>query len=146
MFIWLYQILLLLRLRQPRISMALPDVNCELRILVGTDGLQPRASHVSAHCWTPTTAAGPQPQGPDLSGHCRIEWLIDRRTECQNRCQVECQIECQHICEIECHGGGNSKKATLRSNTECRLHLRIIPSTKPGIPRRFTCTSTCDGI
>ena len=70
---------------------ALPNLNREFQISVGTAGPQPRAPDLRGHCRTSTASsrahwalpnlnrefqisvgtAGPQPRAPDLSGHCR---------------------------------------------------------------------------
>eukprot|EP00435_Cladocopium_sp_Y103_P060571 s286_g22.t1 len=74
-----------------RSQWALPDLNRELQIPVGTAGPQPRVPDPSGHCRTSTASsrsqwalpdlnrelqipagtAGPQPRVPDPSGHCR---------------------------------------------------------------------------
>ena len=74
-----------------RSQWALPDLNRELQIPVGTAGPQPQAPDRSGHCRTSTASsrsqwalpdlnrelqigvgtAGPQPRAPDPSGHCR---------------------------------------------------------------------------
>ena len=102
-----FLLLLLLLLRQPRISTAssgskwaLPDLNRELR-MSGT--------------------AGPQPLAPDLSEYCRRSRLrfwsahvrekVRINVRCQNRMpdrmakwnvRIDASIECQSICQKEC--------------------------------------------
>ena len=90
-----------------RSQWALPDLNRELQIPVGTAGPQPRLPGRSGHCRTSTATsrsqwalpdlnrdfqiavgtAGPQPRLPDRSGHCRTstgrmwEKVSDRMSE-----------------------------------------------------------------
>ena len=117
-----------------RSQWALPDLNRDFQVAVGTAGPQPRAQ-------IPVGTAGPQPRVPDTSGYCRtliaisrLQWALPdlnrefqiavgtarpQREECQKRCQIEylkicqikcqkiycyeiCQIKCQKICQIEC--------------------------------------------
>eukprot|EP00435_Cladocopium_sp_Y103_P040801 s1552_g11.t1 len=74
-----------------RSQWALPDLNREFQIAVGTAGPQPRIPDRNGHCRTsiassrsqralpdlnrehqiPVGTAGPQPRAPDPSGHCR---------------------------------------------------------------------------
>ena len=57
-----------------RSQWALPDLNRELQIAVGTAGPQPRLPGRSGHCRDFQIAvgtAGRQPRLPDRSGHCR---------------------------------------------------------------------------
>ena len=74
-----------------RSQWALPDLNRDFQIAVGTAGPQPRLPDRSGHCRTSTATsrsqwalpdlnrdfqiavgtAGPQPRAPDPSGHCR---------------------------------------------------------------------------
>ena len=81
-----------------RSQWALPDLNCELQISVGTAGPQLRAPDLSGHCQTSTASsrsqwalpdlncevqisvgtAGPQLRAPDLSGHCRTSTASSR--------------------------------------------------------------------
>jgi hypothetical protein len=99
--------LLLLLLRQPRISTAssgskwaLPDLNRELQ-MSGTAGPQPLAPDLSAHCRRSRLRFG--------SAHVREKVRIDVR--CQNRMpdrmakwnvRIDASIECQSICQKEC--------------------------------------------
>ena len=73
-----------------RSQWALPDLNRDFQLAVGTAGPQPRAPDPSGHCRTSTASsrsqwalpdlnrdfqiavgtAGPQPRLPDRSGHC----------------------------------------------------------------------------
>ena len=50
-----------------RSQCALPDLNCELQISVGTAGPQPRAPDLSGHCRTSTTTSRSQWALPDLN-------------------------------------------------------------------------------
>ena len=95
---------------------ALPGLNRERQISVGTAGHQPRAPDFSGHCWTSTVSsrAGPQPNARECQIECQNGCQIERQKECQrecqnkcqkvcqNRCQIECQIECQSLCQKEC--------------------------------------------
>ena len=105
-------LLLLLRLLRPdpsghsrtstascRSQWALPDLNREFQVAVGTAGPQPRAPDPSGHCRTSTASsrsqwalpdlnrdfqipavgtAGAQPRLPDCSGHCRTSTATSR--------------------------------------------------------------------
>ena len=64
---------------------AASDLNCELRISVGTAGPPPRAPDLSGHCTSrelqmSVGTDGPRPQAPDLSGHC---WTLTASTRSQ---------------------------------------------------------------
>ena len=55
-----------------RSQCALPDLNCELQISVGTAGPQPRAPDLSAHCRTSTASSRSQWALPDLNRELQI--------------------------------------------------------------------------
>ena len=68
-----------------RSQWALPDLNRELQISVGTAGPRPPAPDLSEHCRTSTaisvgTAAGPQPRAPNLcrtpTASARSRWAL----------------------------------------------------------------------
>ena len=95
-----------------RSQWALPDLNRDFQVAVGTAGPQPRLPDRSGHCRTSTASSRSQWALPDLNGQiecqkiCQMECQIDCQKicqiECQKICQIECQIECQKICQIEC--------------------------------------------
>ena len=114
----------------------LPGLNRALQISVGIARPQPRAPDFSG-------LPDSQPQGSDLSGHCRTsarrqresqikcsEQLPERMPErcqnicqkvCQDRCQIECRIECQNVLpdgmsetmSEECFQGGDHSKKII---------------------------------
>ena len=81
-----------------RSQWALPDLNRDFQVAVGTAGPQPRLPGRSGHCQTSTASsrsqwalpdlnrelqiavgtAGPQPRLPDRSGHCRTSTATSR--------------------------------------------------------------------
>ena len=69
-----------------RSQWALPDLNRDFQVAVGTAGPQPRAPDPS-ELQIPVGTAGPQPRLPDRSGHCRTstgrmsEKMSDRMSE-----------------------------------------------------------------
>ena len=93
---------------------ALPDLNRELQIPVGTAGPQPRLpDRIRSQCALPDLnrdfqiavgTAGPQPRLPDRSGHCRTSTATSRSQWAlpDLNGKKRCQIECQKICQIEC--------------------------------------------
>ena len=87
-----------------RSQWALPDLNRDFQIAVGTAGPQPRAPDPSGHCRTSTASSRSQWALPDLNGQIECQKIC--QIECQKICQIECQkicqIECQKICQIEC--------------------------------------------
>ena len=83
-----------------RSQWALPDLNRDFQIAVGTAGPQPRLPDRSGHCRTSTATSRSQWAPPDLNG--QIECQIECQKICQIECQKICQIECQKICQTEC--------------------------------------------
>ena len=81
-----------------RAQWALPDLNRESQISVGTAGLQPWAPDVSEHCRTSTASA-----------RCQMECQNIRQIECEIECQNVYQIKCQTECQIECQMGKNAR-------------------------------------
>ena len=73
---------------------AVPDLNGERQISVGTAGLQPRPLRSGACGWGPACQK-------ECQNRCQKECQHICQKVCQNRCQVECQKECQSICQKE---------------------------------------------
>ena len=87
-----------------RSQWALPGLNRELQIAVGTAGPQPRLPGRSGHCRTSTATSRLQWALPDLNRDFQIAvgTAGPQREECQKRCQIECQKICQIECQKEC--------------------------------------------
>ena len=91
-----------------RSQWALPDLNRDFQVAVGTAGPQPRLPDRSGHCRTSTANSRSQWALPDLNGQiecqkiCQMECQIGCQKICQIECQKICQIECQKVCQIEC--------------------------------------------
>ena len=99
-----------------RSQWALPDLNRDFQVAVGTAGPRPWASDPSGHCRTSTATSRSQWALPDLNRDFQIAvgTAGPQREECQKRCQIECQKicqiecqkefqkECQKICQTEC--------------------------------------------
>ena len=69
---------------------ALPGLNCELRISMGTAGPQPQAPNLSGRCpqlRAPDLSAGPQPRALDLSGRCWTSTAHCRTSTASSRSQ-----------------------------------------------------------
>ena len=86
-----------------RSQCALPDLNCESQISVGTVGPQLRALDLSGHCRVSTARARSHKALRDLN--CDSRYHIESQLECQIEwdieCLIECQTECQNRCKIE---------------------------------------------
>ena len=95
---------------------ALPDINRERRISVGTAGPQPRAPDLSGHCRTSTASAGSQ---------CQRECQNRCQRQCQNRCQKGCQIGCQNRCQIECQRKSQNVRQ-IKCQIECQIECQSI--------------------
>ena len=83
-----------------RSQWALPDLNREIQIPVGTAGPQPRAPDPSGHCRTSIATSRSQWALPDLNRDFQI--AVGTAGPQREECQKRCQIECQKICQIEC--------------------------------------------
>ena len=128
----------LLHLRAPDLRWALPDLNRELRISVGTAGphnpelrsqCAPRTSttdSVGCRASTPSSRfqwdcqlqisvsnGGAQPRAPDLALAVDLAVPMSER---MSDCQIECQIECQKECQNECQNGCQKK-----CQNECQI-------------------------
>ena len=84
-----------------RSQWALPDLNRELQISVGTAGPRPRAPDLSGH-----GRAVPTPENARIDDRKNVkidarEIQRERQHKCQKVCQIECQKECESICQKE---------------------------------------------
>ena len=84
-----------------RCQWALPDLNRECQISVGTAGPRPRAPDLSGH-----GRAVPTPENARIDDRKNVkidarEIQRERQHKCQKVCQIECQKECESICQKE---------------------------------------------